>query len=229
MRVSAYILSATVALTALSLAAVGAATAGVLPPNAELQGKPLASWARAYFAWEAAIPTNGPQKHPALASGNVDCSYAQNSKVWFLETGQDGGERRCSIPPGTALFVPVVYWVCDPDLDGVDFPTCIKQGQEKLPNVVSVLTVDGLATKTSRWLTDTGKFRLALAGESLWDTKTKKLGASTLFQAAGVGVLLTPLSTGLHTIRVSVDLDGAGSGKPQAISYKITVGPSKKG
>jgi hypothetical protein len=46
----------------------------VLPPWLTYHGRSLAGWQREYFEWASLIPTDGPQPHPGLTDGEVDCS-----------------------------------------------------------------------------------------------------------------------------------------------------------
>lgn len=218
--------AAVVAVLALALA--GTATASILPPTAKLHGKSLAEWQRAFWEWDASIPTNGPQIHPSLANGPVDCSYAQSGKVWFLETGAGGEVRSCTVPAGTALYVPSAYWICVPEIDGIDFTQCDIDGAF-LPEALALSSVfvDGVETKDLRpWSTATGAFDLALPGEAIWEFYFGiELGSSTPFSGTGAGVLVTPLPVGPHTIVVRAVFPGYGEFE---IRYEITVVPGKK-
>ena len=115
------------------------------PPQAKKGGADLSEWAKRFFVFDASIPVvNG--SHPALDVGDVDCSLGQSGKVWFLETapGIPGDfERRCSIPSGTKLYVPVFQWFCAPELDGIPVADCLVDADAAFADIDVGLTVDG--------------------------------------------------------------------------------------
>ena len=196
----------------------------VLPPWLKYQGKSLARWQREYFEWASLIPTDGPQPHPGLTEGDVDCSYAQRGSLWFLELG--GGERRCSIPFGKVLFVPVNFWFCMPEVDPVPFPVCEAEGDGFLAAATFTLTLDGRSIDLRAWRTETGRFRLKLADQNVWEALGfPDLGRSTPFSADGVGALVL-LGPGQHTVVAGAAFDFDGDGVPDhttTTSYEIAI------
>jgi hypothetical protein len=203
----------------------GRGDAFVLPPWLEYRGRSLAEWQRAYFKWASRIPTDGPQPHPGLTEGNVDCSHAQRGQLWFLELG--GVERRCSIPFGKTLYVPVNFWACLPEADLIPFPQCEAEGDGFLDAATFTLTLDGSRLDLGAWRTDTGRFRLRLADQNVWEAffGFADLGRSTPFSADGVGALVA-LGPGEHTIVAEVAIDVDGDGTPDhasETSYELTV------
>jgi hypothetical protein len=202
----------------------------LLPPALRYRGRTLAGWQRAYFKWASLIPTDGPQPHPGLAEGDVDCSYAQRGHLWFLELG--GVERRCSIPFGKALYVPVNFWACLPEADRTPFPQCEAEGDAFLQAATFTLTLDGQRIDVAAWRTETGRFRLKLADQNVWEAffGFADLGRSTPFSADGVGALVL-LGPGEHTVvaGVAVDVDGDGPDHVSETSYEITVTHGRHG
>jgi hypothetical protein len=196
----------------------------VLPPGLRYQGKSLAGWQRAYFKWASLIPTDGPQPHPGLAEGDVDCSYAQRGHVWFLELGRV--ERRCSIPFGKTLYVPANFWACLPEADGVPFAECEAQGDPLLRDVLTTLTLDGRTIDLRGWRTETGRLTLKLADQNVWEAffGFADLGRSTPFSSDGMGALVL-LGPGRHTVVTgrAFDFDGDGTPETSRTSYEITV------
>jgi hypothetical protein len=205
--------------------AAGRSHALVLPPWLSYRGRSLADWQRAYFIWASRIPTDGPQPHPGLAEGDVDCSYAQRGQLWFLELG--GVERRCSVPFGKTLYVPVNFWACLPEADLIPFPQCEAEGDGFLDAATFTLTLDGRRLDLGAWRTDTGRFRLRLADQNVWEAffGFADLGRSTPFSADGVGALMV-LGPGEHRIVAGVAIDVDGDGTPDhtsETSYELTV------
>jgi hypothetical protein len=197
----------------------------VLPPWLKYRGRSLAGWERAYFRWASLIPTDGPQPHPGLAEGDVDCSYAQRGHLWFLELG--GVERRCSVPFGKTLYIPVNFWACLPEADLIPFPDCEAEGDGFLEAATFTLTLDGGRIDVGAWRTETGRLTLKLADQNVWEAffGFADLGRSTPFSSDGVGALVL-LGPGEHTVVAGVSIDVDGDGSPDHISetsYELRV------
>jgi sugar lactone lactonase YvrE len=195
----------------------------VLPPRIDVKGKSLVEWQRAFFRWTSRIPTDGPQPHPGLAEGDVDCSPGQRGRVWFLEAG--GVERRCSIPFRKIVYVPVNFWFCSPEADGIPFPECEAQGDSYLAEAVSTLTVDGRRFDMRPWRTDAGRFTVKLAEANIWEFFLGgDLGPTTELSSDGMGALVL-LGPGRHRIvaGVSFDFDGDGVPETSETTYEVRV------
>jgi hypothetical protein len=197
----------------------------VVPPWLRYQGRSLGGWQRAFFEWTSLIPTDGPQPHPGLRQGVVDCSYAQRGHVWFLELG--GVKRRCSVAFGKALYVPVNFWACLPEADLIPFSQCEAEGDGFVAAATFTLTLDGHSIDLAAWRTETGRFRLELADQNVWEAffGFDDLGRSTRFSADGVGALVL-LLPGRHTVVAGLAVDVDGDGTPEhtsETSYDITV------
>jgi hypothetical protein len=207
-----------------------AVTAAVAPPAAKSHGASLGEWAKRFFVFDGAIPVvNG--SHPALDAGNVDCGLGQQGKVWFLETAPSlvgDFERRCTIPSGTTLYVPVFQWFCSPDLiEGEVIADCLAQADDVFDQIDVALSVDGFALDDAAlegYRATTGTFQLPLAPVNYWELVFgTELGSSITFAADAIGVLLPPLSVGTHTIVVSAASEELGFGG--TLTYRITVAP----
>jgi hypothetical protein len=199
--------------------------ASVLPPWIRYHGRSLAGWQREFFKWTSLIPTDGPQPHPGLTEGDVDCSYEQRGHLWFLELG--GVERRCSIPFGRTLYVPVNFWACLPEADPFPFPECEAEGDGFLAAATFTLTLDGRRIDVGAWRAETGRVTLKLADQNVWEAffGFEDLGRSTPFSADGVGALVL-LGPGEHTVVAGLAVDVDGDGAPDhtsTTSYEITV------
>ena len=213
-------------------AAAAAGTANVLPPQAKAGGASLSEWAKRFFVFDAAIPVvNG--SHPALDDGDVDCSVGQTGNVWFLETAPDiagSFERRCSIPSGTRLYVPVFQWFCAPEIDGNPVAPCLVEADAAFDEIEVGLTVDGESfddAALEAYRAETGAFELPLVEDSFWETLTGlELDNSLEFGADVVGVLLHPLSVGAHEIVLTYAADAFGF--EGTLTYRITVTPGKR-
>ena len=198
----------------------------VLPPGLDVKGKSLVEWHRALFKWTSRIPTDGPQPHPGLAEGEVDCSYGQRGRVWFLEAG--GVERSCSIPIGKIVYVPVNFWFCLPEADGIPFPECEAEGDPYLEEAVATLTVDGRRFDMRRWRTDAGRYTVKLADANIWEFFLGgDLGPTAELSSDGMGALVL-LGPGTHTVVAAVSFDFDGDGVPETSEttheIRITTG-----
>jgi hypothetical protein len=195
----------------------------VLPPGLDVKGKSLVEWQRALFRWTSRISTDGPRPHPALTEGEVDCSYGQRGRVWFLEAG--GVERGCSIPFGKIVYVPVNFWFCLPEADGIPFPACEAEGDAYLAASNSSLTVDGRRLDMRPWRTDAGRFTLKLADANIWEFFFgSDLGPTTEISSDGMGALVL-LGPGTHTIVAgsSFDFDGDGVPETSETTHEIRI------
>jgi sugar lactone lactonase YvrE len=200
----------------------GEPTAVVLPPRRVL-GRSLSEWQRELFRWTSRIPTDGPQPHPGLAEGEVDCAYGQRGHVWFLEAG--GVERNCSIPFGKLVYVPVNFWFCLPEADGIPFPQCEAEGDLYLDEAAATLTLNGRRFDMRPWRTDAGRYRLELADANIWEFFLGgDLGTTTRLSSDGMGALLL-LGPGKHTVvaGTSFDFDGDGVPETSETTHEITI------
>ena len=86
----------------------------VLPVGSRPYGASYGEWSARFWQWAYSMPID---QHPLFDTAG--CDEQQSGKVWFLgssfaPTVTDGGQvvaiadRTCSIPSGTALFIPIV-------------------------------------------------------------------------------------------------------------------------
>lgn len=64
----------------------GSPNPGVLPPQSYPYGRSYGEWSAAWWQWVFNLPvsTDGTTTHPLFVAGDIDCSYGQSGKVWFL-------------------------------------------------------------------------------------------------------------------------------------------------
>jgi hypothetical protein len=109
-RVAAMVLLATIAA---GTPARAAAPPAVAPPTAHPNGASYAEWSARWWQWAfgTAVTPGGP-----FDEGSIDCGADQPEEhVWFLAGpfNVSGTEpRRCVVPPGTKLLVPVINVEC---------------------------------------------------------------------------------------------------------------------
>lgn len=229
----ALLAAALVAGLALASTASGTGPGHILPPTAKSHGLTLEKLTRGFFVFDAAIPVLDGS-HPALDVGDVDCGLGQWSRgVWFLETTPDLAgdfERRCTVPKGVTLYVPVFQWFCSEEFDGVPIPECLAQGQEGFDLIDFELKVDGVTLDDAAleaYRVQTGVFELPLVEDSFWEFVVGvELDDSITFASDAIGALVGPLPQGEYEIVVSASSEAfefAGS-----LTYKITAAPLKK-
>lgn len=80
---------------------------GIAPIQSHPHGKTYSEWAATWWQWALQTPAS---VNPLLDKG--ECSVGQSGKVWFIGGTFTGSgdliERNCTIPPGTALFFPLI-------------------------------------------------------------------------------------------------------------------------
>jgi len=96
---------------------------GIAPLNSNPHGASYAQWGAAWWQWVfslAAFPPDG-LPNPLFTDGTVDCSFGQSGHVWFL-AGRicftcapvtTTANRNCTVPTGTALFLPILNGEAD--------------------------------------------------------------------------------------------------------------------
>jgi hypothetical protein len=212
--------------------AVGAEPSPIRPPDAKVDGADLAKWTKRYFVWDAAIPVVDGS-HPALDDGDVDCGIGQFSKrLWFLETAPslDGDfERRCTVPKGATLYVPILQWICSPAFDGQPTPECLGGAAHDLVDIslrVDGVQLDDAALDAYRVIVP--EFELELVEDSFWEFLfDTEFPDSIPFATDAFGAFVGPFRDGEHEIVVSAASEEFGF--EGTLTYRITVAPFKKG
>ena len=127
-----------------------------------------------------------------------------------------------------ALYVPIFQWVCSPDIfPGESIAECLAQADGAFDVVETSLTVDGKTLDDEAleaYRAETGTFTLPLAPDNFWEVAFGvELGSSITFAADAIGVLVSPLSVGTHTIVISAASEEFGFAGE--LTYGITVAP----
>ena len=77
---------------------------GVIPPQAQAHGMTYAEWTARWWQWFFSFT--------ATTNPVADCSVGQLGSVWFLVGVPGPTTINCSVPPGKALFFPVINVEC---------------------------------------------------------------------------------------------------------------------
>lgn len=136
---------------------------GIVPPQAKYRGLTYSEWAAEWFKYAFSLPLS---HHPFFDT--ADCSAGQAEDVWFIGGRLGGGkaERDCTVPPDTALFLPLsnAWWDnegCDGDaikklgfseaklrsLAQADFMSTILNRHARI--IIDGLEVEGMPTNCS--------------------------------------------------------------------------------
>lgn len=86
------------------------ATDAVLPPGSSIAGRSPSQLAAQWWQWAMSAPDD---ENPVNDSTGAHCAVGQRGPVWFLAGGFGSSKvhRVCTIPPGRALFFPVINMV----------------------------------------------------------------------------------------------------------------------
>lgn len=214
MAVGAFVLALTVT-TNVALAQSGYPPAKVL----------AAQW----WQWALPAPASG---NPLLDTTGEFAAVNQRGRVWFL-AGNTGGTtvRTVTVPAGKALFFPIVNFFDVEDGIAVGgakvfFPFPVHQPAQTAQGIVSsvIATASGLSCEVDGSPLPIGPANLEQSTPfSLFLPADNLLGvpAGVYFPAidSGYYVLLTPMSSGPHTIHFA----GSLTGFSLDVTYFLTV------
>ena len=207
---------------ALSAVALSAAAADPAPPAAAVKlidvdeivyDRSQVEWAEAYLQWVAAFARGSS---PVSDTTGALCAARQEGDVWFLATSDGTGpvERRCSVPAGKTLFVPLATTL---ERSGNKEPVCEAMARIAAGNLTHVsqltMTIDGVAVDNMESHRIPTRDCFALGAR-----QTPRLIARTAV-ADGYYVMLQPLSPGQHTIVVGARFDNT----PLSTTYDLDV------
>lgn len=178
---------------------------GVIPPNAQIQGKSYGDWGAAWWQWAFSLPVD----QSPLFDENGSCVHGangQSGKVWYLAgvfNVSGRAERNCTIPTGKMLFFPIINIECDtltpPTLDGDEatLRACARQ-YGIFSNLVA--EVDGVAIENLEgYIAETPRFAINLPENNILGLPA----GSGSGVSKGASLMLAPLSKGKHTVHFS--------------------------
>jgi len=229
------------ALVTLGVAAVcvaGNPNPGVLPPNANAQGRGYSGWSAAWWQWYLSIPT---PMHPALDTTGEFCTEGQSGKVFFLASNLVTTDTiPCTVRTGKSIFFAIVNVECS-DVELPPFFGATEQerrdcakcfGDRIVPSSLEV-TVDGRALKDlASYRVASPPFTFAYPADNIIEIPDGPGTGQSV--SDGYWIYLHPLPAGEHTISFSGLFDfptgdecGAGFGGPTSFgfagSYTLSV------
>jgi hypothetical protein len=198
----------------------------VLPPNSHSYGKNLAQWSAEWWKWGMSLPVEGPfPPHPFVDDPNFDVTWGQSGKVWFLAApGGSPVERTCTIPNGKALFICVIGAEAS-DLEGLGNT---EAEQRAMAASFADIIVEPFCTVDGVPLQNIGDYRVSspqftFTAPDPWIFSPAPGGTGTSV-SDGYFVMLTPLSTGAHTLHYGGSFDfGGGNFYSFDMTYHLTV------
>ncbi len=209
--------------TALSLAvllvglvgavAQAAGATSVVPPGGKVAGEGYIYWLNAKEQVFFSSPPSGAKVCETL--------HAPGGAVAFLDGGSAGGTITCSEPAGRPLYVDGVTNECSTlpgDHNGfgtspADLKRCARAG---FTGVSGTAVLDGVRISNYRNLiVATNAIRIRVPKRNDFGIK----GQTGTSAAYGEGLLLSGLSVGTHTIRVTSTI----SGKTYPVKYRVHI------
>jgi hypothetical protein len=203
-----------------------AANPGIGPHGARYDWLTYAQWEARWWQWAFSIPADA--NHPFSPGGNT--LQNQTGHVWFVATVVGGTEvRSITVPPGTALFFPVVNVECsslEADPFHGDDPAarsaCANGHIDETSGMTA--TIDGTPVRgLDAYRGESPDFAFGpLPDPNVIGAPAGSAGRST---DAGIYLLLTPLAVGRHTIHLTGTFDEFGVSIDTA--YTVTVAPER--
>ncbi len=101
---------------ALLLAAALPAQAQLIPPDKAIAGASQEEWSRRWWHWALSFED---EDSPVADTDGSLCASGQSGPVWFLAGTYESQRavRRCSIPAGKILFLPLANFIAFPPDD----------------------------------------------------------------------------------------------------------------
>jgi hypothetical protein len=199
---------------------------GVLPPQSNPHGHSYAEWSALWWKWALSMPLD---QHPL--ADTAPCSTGQSGGVWFLGGSfvSAEAERNCTVPPGKAIFFPVLNTECstiEPDPfhgdTAAELSACAKGWVDGATGVCGVDGVPVQNLEMYRVQSPLFTFGPLPANNVLFiDVPPGTTGQSV---SDGYWLMLAPLSVGQHTI----DVVGVfANGFTFHITYNLMVAPEE--
>jgi hypothetical protein len=202
---------ATALLLAATTSAAFAEDVEIFKINSKPYGQSYGEWAVGWWQWAFSIPA---ANNPVTDTTGAFAGVGQQGPVWFLaSTFGDSEERTFTVPAGKALFMPVYQWVfgasvndCEPSVPGVtcDVPTLRASAAAAATSVQTMsVTIDGDTVPKIRQYraVSPGTFSLTFPEGAVFGFPA---GTFTPHVADGYWLMLAPLDSGRHNIRVRV-------------------------
>ena len=216
---------------------------GILPPTSRPYGKTYGEWSAAHWKWVYSLPVDA---HPLFDT--AACDAGQSGRVWFLggtftlleqEPGVVIGNatRDCTVPPGTALFFPIIDAECATALgNGTTeevLRACATDIVDHVPIADLTCEIDGVPGQNLEIYRKQSPFFTwgPLPENNIAQGSSVELPAGTTSPSVSDGyfLMVAPLSAGTHTIHFAGSVvfiqeqDGFDFTFALDITYHLTV------
>jgi hypothetical protein len=189
-----------------------------------------------FWEWAVSIPFT---VNPLRDATGEHCMVGQSGDVWYLAgtfypLGSDPVERECSVPAGTAFFVPAVNFVSinSPDVCGQQGSLSVAELRAQAAAAIDTsanvsVTVDGVPVGNLH-RTKSGVFAVTLPDDNLFEPPCTAFGLGDVpggvYSPAvddGYYAQINALSPGLHTVHIYAEMP-AGT-VAFDVTYHLTV------
>ena len=204
----------------------------VIPRDANTYGNSSGEWSARWWQWALSIPA---ATNPVLDETGAHCAEGQSGPVWFLAGSFFGGtfERACTVPPGTALFLPIVnaafgaaVFDCEPTQPGVPCNLTVLRAAAaaSMDPVTLDASIDGVPVRHVRdFRVQSPVFSVTLPEGNVVDVPS---GTYAPLVSDGYWLMLAPLAAGAHTIHFTNRItSGPFAGTATEVTYHLTIGP----
>ena len=196
----------------------------IAEPGSKIFGKSYNEWTEEWSNWAFQFPA---ARSPILDPDGRFCDQGQRGKVWFLAgafVGADPVVRTCRVPPGKALFFPIVSGLSFPPEfpeEGdpcLDLPEVIDQvrcdvSADIAPVISMSVTIDGVPVADPfayRVPSSPGGFAFNIPEGSILTDLGFPAGVRFPAVADGYWLMVKPLGPGEHTIHIFAELEDGG-------------------
>jgi hypothetical protein len=204
----------------------------VIPRDANTDGNSSGEWSARWWQWALSILA---ATNPGLDETGASCAEGQSGPVWFLAGAFFGGvfERACTVPPGKALFLPIVnaafgaaVFDCEPTQPGVPCNITVLRAAAaaSMDPVTLEASIDGVPIRHVRdYRVQSPVFSVTLPEGNVVDVPS---GTYAPMVSDGYWLMLAPLSAGAHTIHFTSSITGGPfAGTETEVTYHLTIGP----
>ena len=196
----------------------------------KFRGQSYGEWSAAWWQWAWSIPAD---ESPLFDDTGANCAQHQSGTVWFLagsfavvEVGQGNfvaeATRACTIPPGTALFFPILNAEADNSCPPRDPPAPPEQLRAEVNALLDQPTevaaeLDGVPVQhVVDYRAASPVFQVVFPPDNICGTTP----GTSIAVADGYYLMLKPLSAGEHVLHFT----GSIPGFSLDITYHLTVG-----
>lgn len=202
----------------------------VLAPEQPYAGKSQLQWAERWWQWASSMRDD--QSPLRDVTGRL-CAVNQDGDVWFIAGALGGGKvsRRCTIPAGKAVFLPLITTMFQGDGDCRKAVANAAATSDHL--AYASFELDGVASNNLTRYRQASKGCFALhpdidTSPNATDNGNGNGGGSDSIKAAtdGYWILLQPLSPGEHLLKFTAAYDKPDENygqMKQDITYRLTV------